>query len=156
MTRSDVFALEKSGLGLFLFSEVGTETNGSTLTVLSVLARLGQDPWELAGQWVKLPKATIIERLTQSIVQMPLSEQALRDAGQTAKRLILLLPTQAVLPRDGTAKADGAPRWIPALLAALMLALSIGATVFAQRNPDTSAVTQGGQTIPSLPSPASN
>ena len=58
MSTSDVFALEKSGLNTFLFAEVGTETNGSVLTVLSVLARLGRDPWEQAARWASLPKAT--------------------------------------------------------------------------------------------------
>src|SRR5580698_172144 len=98
MTGSDVFALKNSGLERFLFAEVGTEMNGSPLTVLSVLARLGQDPWAQAAQWVSLPKAMRIDRLTRSIAQMPLSEQALRDIDQTATRLILLLPMEVTLP----------------------------------------------------------
>ena len=38
MTTSDAFALKNSGLNAFLFAEVGTELNGSPLTILSVLA----------------------------------------------------------------------------------------------------------------------
>ncbi len=93
----------------------------------------------MAGQWAKLPKAAIVERLTQSIVQMPLPEQALRDAGQTAKRLILLLPAQAVLPTGSGTIGFGLPGWLPAALAVGMLVLSIGVTVFTMRNPDVAA-----------------
>src|ERR1700744_1667271 len=97
MSRSDVFALEKSGLNTFLFAEAGTETNGSLLTGLSVLARLGRDPWEEAARWADLPKATIVDRLPQCITQRPLAEQALRDANRTALRLIQLLPVAPTL-----------------------------------------------------------
>ncbi len=152
MSTSDVFALEKFGLNTFLFADVGTEMNGSKLTVLSVLARLGQDPWELAGQWAKLPKATTIARLTESIVQMPLSDEALRDAGLTAKRLILLLPAQAVAPSGTGTDPGGLPRWIPAVLAAVMLALSVGVTVLAEQHPNVTAVALSEQSIPARPS----
>jgi hypothetical protein len=129
MSRSDVFALEKSGLNTFLFAEVGTETNGSVLTVLSVLARLGRDPWEEAARWADLPKATIVDRLTQCITQMPLSEQALRDANRTALRLIQLLPVAPTLSvRTGfdTSRMPRIPRWAPMFLIAAALALTIG------------------------------
>ena len=46
MAAADVFVFKNSGLNAFLFAEVGTELNGSPLTILSVLARLGQDPWD--------------------------------------------------------------------------------------------------------------
>jgi hypothetical protein len=154
MTRPDVFAFQDSGLGNFLFAEVGTEINGSELTVLSVLARLGHDPWELAGQWAKLPKAMIIDRLTQSIVQMPLSEQARRDARQTATRLSLLLPTQPLLPTQSllpkqtkrmTAKL---PRWLPAAVGAAMLIIIISIIISANRNPNAPGMTLSGQSVP--------
>jgi hypothetical protein len=45
VATADVFAMKNSGLEPFLYAEVGTELNGSTLTVLSVFARLGEDPW---------------------------------------------------------------------------------------------------------------
>ncbi len=40
MSHPDTFALKNSGLNEFLFAEIGTELNGSPLTILSVLARL--------------------------------------------------------------------------------------------------------------------
>jgi hypothetical protein len=33
------------------------------LTVLSLLARLGEDPWSVLKRWVALPKAKIIDEL---------------------------------------------------------------------------------------------
>ena len=94
MPNHDAFALRNLGLDEFLFAEVGTEDNGSALTILSTLARLDQDPWAEAARWAKLPKAAGIDCLAECIVRMPLSRQALTDAVATASRLILLLPTQ--------------------------------------------------------------
>jgi len=112
MATSDAFALQRSGLNPFLFAEVGTELNGSTLTILSVLARLGQDPWAEAAKWTKLPKATIIDRLAQSIAQMPLSAQAINEARSTASRLILLLPSQAARPTEAPPASRAMPKMV--------------------------------------------
>jgi hypothetical protein len=112
MATSDAFALQRSGLNPFLFAEVGTELNGSTLTILSVLARLGQDPWAEAAKWTKLPKATIVDRLAQSIAQMPLSSQAISEARNTASRLILLLPSQVARPVESPAESRTSPKMV--------------------------------------------
>lgn len=132
MTTSDAFAFKNSGLNAFLFAEVGTELNGSPLTILSVLARLGQDPWAEAAKWTKLPKAAMIERLAQSISQMPLTPQAISEARATASRLVLLLPSQA--PRPSSGKAAAAPRptvpkWVLAGICAAAVALGLAFTL---------------------------
>lgn len=127
MATSDAFALKNSGLNAFLFAEVGLELNGSPLTILSVLARLGKDPWVEAGNWVGMPKATIVDRLTQSISQMPLTPQALTDARATAARLILLLPSHTPAPRHGEGVAVGKtaiPKW--ALVVICVVAVGLG------------------------------
>ena len=103
MTQTDAFALKASGLNAFLFAEVGIEQNGSTLTVLSTLARLGNDPWALAAEWTKMPNAAGVDRLTECILRMPLSGPAYVGARATATRLILLLPRpggQVANPRN--------------------------------------------------------
>jgi hypothetical protein len=159
MSRSDVFALKSTGLNPFLFAEVGTESNGSMLTVLSVLARLGQDPWAQAAQWAKLPKADIIERLASSIAQMPLPPQALRDARQTASRLILLLPAFAGGPKQAgsaTATQPTLPRWVPASLVAVALALSIGAMLLGTQAATNTAVAPLAQIQPLSPNAPTN
>jgi hypothetical protein len=131
MTTSNAFAFKNSGLNEFLFAEVGTELNGSPLTILSVLARLGQDPWAEAARWTKLPKAATIDNLAQSISQMPLAPQAIAEARDTASRLILLLPSQVQVPRaDNNAAAaapqtkSAMPKWV--LLAVFGIALVLG------------------------------
>jgi hypothetical protein len=130
MATSNAFALKESGLNEFLFAEVGTELNGSPLTILSVLARLGQDPWAEAARWTKLPKSAIIDRLAQSIAQMPLAPQAIAEARSTAARLIVLLPSQAQAPRTEQKSAAAAkpamPKW--ALAAVLGAAVVLGVT----------------------------
>ncbi|MEA2737848.1 MAG: hypothetical protein QOH05_1155 [Acetobacteraceae bacterium] len=130
MSYSDAFALKNSGLNEFLFAEVGTELNGSPLTILSVLARLGQDPWVEALRWTKLPKPAVIDCLANSISQMPLSPQALVEARATATRLIPLLPSQMSqirIPLKGQNVAittlKTMPKW---LLAALCGAVALG------------------------------
>lgn len=94
MAHPDAFALKNAAVNPFLYSEVGLELNGSTLTVLSTLARLGEDPWAQALNWARLPRPAIIDQLAERIRRMPLPPQALLDARATASRLSSLLPEQ--------------------------------------------------------------
>jgi hypothetical protein len=133
MPQSDAFAFKNSGLNDFLLAEVGTELNGSPLTILSILARLGQDPWAEAARWARLPKATTVDHLARSISQMPLCPQALLDARATATRLILLLPSQMQRPMSGHAAAatrtERMPKWLPiVLIAGLVFAAGLTLT----------------------------
>ena len=75
---NDMFALTNSGLSAFLLSSVGAEPNGSDLTILSMLARLGKDPWAVAAVWARAPKATVIEELAESIARTPAVPAGLR------------------------------------------------------------------------------
>jgi hypothetical protein len=95
MPSSDAFALRRSALNEFLFAPVGTEANGMTLSVVSVFARLGNDPWQEAGRLAGLPKPEAIESLARIIASMPTSVWPLQAATTIATRLIALLPTQA-------------------------------------------------------------
>jgi hypothetical protein len=129
MPYADAFALKNSGLNEFLFAEVGIETNGSPLTILSVLARLGRDPWAEAAGWTKLPSASIIDGLADCISQMPLRPPALAEARMTAGRLMLLLPAHAKPFLKGDSMKNGkstAPRWVPIAVFLAALAFGIG------------------------------
>ena len=95
MPSSDAFAFQQSGLNEFLFAPVGTEANGMTLSLVSVFARLGSDPWLEAGRLAKLPKSEATESLARSITSMPTSLWPLQAATAIAARLIALLPTQS-------------------------------------------------------------
>lgn len=98
MASSDAFALRRSGLNEFLFAPVGTEANGMTLSVVSLLARLGNDPWREAGRLAALPQSEATKSLAHSIVSMPASRWSLPSATVIAAGLIALLPTQASRP----------------------------------------------------------
>jgi hypothetical protein len=73
MSNSDAFALRRSGLNEFLFAPVGTEANGMTLSLVSVFARLGNDPWLEAGRLARLSKSEATESLARIIAGMPTS-----------------------------------------------------------------------------------
>jgi hypothetical protein len=140
--QGDAFALKNSGLNVFLFAEVGTEQNGSPLTVLSTLARLGKDPWAQAAEWAKMPAAATVPRLTQSIIQMPLCPRALAEAGATSARLIMLLPRQTgatMQTASRTVIEFRMPEWLPRAVLGVILGLAVvaGAFVAAPTTPVT-------------------
>ncbi len=158
MAHNDCFALTTSQLNPFLFAEVGTELNGSALTVLSVLARQGKDAWAEAAGWAGLPRAGVIESLARSIATMPLIPQDLAAAPATAARLVLLLPErgQAVGPLDSRSARPllhGAPpkRLPTALLLYMALAIALGINLFfAHQSPPaaTAPTVQAAQPAP--------
>lgn len=125
-TRPDAFALKNSGLDAFLYADVGAEANGSTLTILSILARLGKDPWAEAARWAALPKAAVIDSLAQSIAEMPLAPSALAGARDSAARLVQLLPTntQSLWQRSAIKSATTTPKWVP--ISILYFAFAVG------------------------------
>jgi hypothetical protein len=123
MARPDVFALTNTGLDAFLRSDVGTELNGSTLTILSALARSGFDPWAEAARWSRLPRAATIDRLAGLIAQMPLCPVSLGEARGTATRLTGLLPGQPQT-RFSHGKQSSLP--VIALVSGICLPLACG------------------------------
>jgi hypothetical protein len=133
VTSTDAFALKNSDLNAFLFADVGTELNGSALTMLSVMARLGQDPWAEAARLTTLPKAAAIDGLVQSIRKMPLSPRALGEAIATASRLLSLLPVRVQGPGQSIRAAvttSAVPNWVPIALtcAALLMGVAVSMT----------------------------
>jgi hypothetical protein len=98
MPSSDAFAFSRSGLNEFLFAPVGTEANGMTLSVVSVFARSGNDPWVEAGRLARLPKLEATESLGRIIASMPTSIWPLQAATAIAARLVALLPTSSAEP----------------------------------------------------------
>ncbi len=133
---TDVFALRNSGLEAFLHAEVGTELNGSTLTVLSILARLGLDPWAEAAEWARLPKATVIDSLVRMLSEIPLRASALADPQAIAARLVLLLPSRTPASKKGLGSGPAANRLTVLLavpgavpIAILLCALALGAVL---------------------------
>ena len=142
-TQTDVFAFRKSGLDAFLHSAVGAEANGSTLTILSVLARLGKDPWAEAERWSALPKTAAIDSLAQSIAQMPLAPSAIAEARDNATRLVHLLPRSTQRLRQASAAQSQTPtlKWV--LLAVLYFAFAGGMMLAATPISRSSSASRG-------------
>jgi hypothetical protein len=82
----------------FLFARINADCEATPLSMLSVLARLGLDPWEEAAKLAQLPTASAAERLVPLIAAIP---SAYPDAGTVSNRLICLLPSPPglTLPR---------------------------------------------------------
>lgn len=144
MTRPDVTTLPASDLDLFLFAGVGTQTNGDELTVLSLLARLGSDPWVEAASLALLPRQAATDWLAERIATMPLGSQAIGGARDTAARLLVLLPTRSSVQRTvAGAKEQGSRTgmWILGAMAAAALLGLLGITL------NTPTAEAPGQTI---------
>lgn len=76
----------------FLFAPIGEDTNGMPLTLLSVLARLGIDPWEEAADLAHLPLEPALQRLSSRLEAMSTGRPAsAADTVNIATRLIALL-----------------------------------------------------------------
>ena len=143
-TYPDAFALKNSGLDAFLYADVGTELNGSPLTILSVLARLGQDPWAEAAKWAALPRAGVVESLAQSIARMPLVPSALSQTRATAERLVQLLPaTTQNDQQQRVAKATPpvVPGWVPITILYCVLAVGMALSALLAPKPPQAAAT---------------
>ncbi len=130
MVSLDALISKESDLNPFLFADVGTELNGSELTVLSLLARLGSDPWAEAARLAALPEVAVIDWLAECIARMPLTAQALGEARATASRLIPLLPAPTSIHGAMAGAQAGAkqmPRW--AMVAVILGVLALGVAV---------------------------
>jgi hypothetical protein len=75
--------------------------------MLSIFARLGQDPWSEAARLARLPKAEAIDSVTLSIGVVALGQRAMSKLATAASRLILLLPEQPPIPAQGIEKVTG-------------------------------------------------
>jgi hypothetical protein len=97
VSTPDVTTLQRSDLNQFLFADIGTEANGMTLSVLSVFARRGADPWTEANRLAGLSKAEATDSLARMIATMPNSLWALPEAAAIAMRLTGMLPARPAL-----------------------------------------------------------
>lgn len=85
----------------FLLAPVGVDSDGMPVTLLTVLARLGVDPWEEAADLAHLSREPAMQRLTSRLEAMPNAPTSAADTVNLATRLIALLhrsPRKAALP----------------------------------------------------------
>jgi hypothetical protein len=95
MKTSPMAALSLPGLDPFLFAEVGVEANGMALSVLSLFARQGCDPWQEAARLADLPRAQAAERLARLISRAPDRACRVEEVTTTTERLVALLPSRS-------------------------------------------------------------
>jgi hypothetical protein len=131
MKSSNIFLLKKTGLDRFLLAEIAVQENGTPLTMLSVLARLDQDPWATATRWAGLPHAAVATHVAELIRQLPLRPQVLDDAPHIAARLSQLLPGRATAMPDPVSER----RTALLVMAGLCIGLSFALTFFASKMP---------------------
>jgi hypothetical protein len=112
----------------FLFARIGEDSEETPLSVLSVLARLGIDPWEEAARLAQLPRLAAAERLASMIAAIPGASSAYLDARTVSDRLISLLPARPAVTGRPRLEAGVHPRstsWFAVLLilAALLVVI---------------------------------
>ncbi len=92
MADTDAYALQNSDLNRFLYADIGIEASGMTLSVLSILARRGLDPWQEAARLARMPPVAATDGLATMIATIPAGLWSAPDAAQIAARLVRLLP----------------------------------------------------------------
>ncbi|MDU8912844.1 hypothetical protein [Aestuariicoccus sp. MJ-SS9] len=89
----------------FLHAPLGEDRRGSSVTVLSMLARLGVDPWSEASELSRLPAAAARQRLEALMTRFHDVPTPVPDRSRIVSGLLALLPrraTTAISPQDGT------------------------------------------------------
>ncbi|MFE0753458.1 hypothetical protein ACFW16_05885 [Inquilinus sp. NPDC058860] len=130
MPDTDVFRLRKSNLNAFLFADVGAESNGMPLSVVSMLGRLGGDPWATASRLAGQPRDATVLELAEIITGTARAERSSAEIMAIATRLASLLPgtgpasSIAAQPRLQSAVLG---RWNGGALVVLVLALAAAA-----------------------------
>lgn len=109
MTLRPQYSLINSEFNEFLFAAVGDGNNGSELTVLSALTRLGFDPWGEAARLSDLPKGAAAGALAAALSALPEGDWKVSDTGAIAARLVDRLPgrsASAGAPAQGAGSRD--------------------------------------------------
>ena len=83
-----------SQLDCFLHTTLRVEHNGIELSVLSLLARAGKDPWMEAARLAGLPRDAAADSLATMIVCLPAGSLPAAHARTVALCLVPLLPDQ--------------------------------------------------------------
>ena len=106
MTMRAGFNLHHSDLQEFLFAPVWEEKNGTPLSILSALARLGMDPWGEAARLAEMPRAAAVSALAAILARLPRSEPEVPDYSGISERLVQFLPQGGSRPSSNTYGTD--------------------------------------------------
>jgi hypothetical protein len=124
------YTLHQSDLGAFLSTPLWKENNGSSLSVLSALARLDIDPWTEAARLAALPREAAASAFAVILRRLPMQDAGTLDPQTIADRVVTLLPAGgSATSADGSALRS--PRgagntfgqWLVLALAAVVFVL---------------------------------
>ena len=122
MTLRPEYALGHSELNTFLYAAAGRDDGGGDVTTLSILARLGFDPWAEAGRLAALPHDAAVQALTALLCR---ASRKTADTDGIAARLVSLLPRPGAppVPTPQIASVDNMrmrpPIWLICIVAAV-------------------------------------
>ena len=123
LAKSSVF--RKSNFEDFLFSELGIQSNGLPLTVLSLFARAGVDPWDEAERLSEMSNIAAVSYMMSEIKRAPALCRSNADVAQLAKSLVARLPAHdAVKPINASIVPAGFER-LPMIVVTVMVFCAI-------------------------------
>lgn len=79
----------------FLFADIGEQPNGLPLTILTLLARGGLDPWAEAERLSRMARPAAVSCMIAEINRAPAGYCRRGDVGELAKSLVARLPKPA-------------------------------------------------------------
>lgn len=79
----------------FLFADIGVQSNGLPLTILTLLARGGHDPWVEAERLSRMSRTAAVSCMIAEINRAPACYRRRDDVGELAKSLVARLPKPA-------------------------------------------------------------
>jgi hypothetical protein len=127
MTLRMSFRPLRPDLDRFLFAAVGAEQDGVPLSMVSMLTRLGLDPWEEAGRLSSLSKREAGEQLARLIAELPDARRPLPEARELAEGLIEQLPKHDSSPTPRPSRFPRYPRMkLPQQSHFLMFCIVVG------------------------------
>src|SRR4051812_26940660 len=114
MTMRSGLNMHHPELQEFLFAPIWIEKNGTPLSILSALARLGMDPWGEAARLANLPRAGAASALATILARLPRNEPELPDYAKLSQHLVQLLPeggSTSSTKQPGNARVDSMVRF---------------------------------------------
>jgi hypothetical protein len=139
----------------FLSAMVGTDRQGSQLSVVSAFARLDLDAWDEAAALARLPPDAAAQKLSAVLRKYPEIPLIAQDAGTIAARLVALLP--GVITGPAAAHAAAKP-WASAHGAVLGILIALGMMIGMQfvtqaANPHAASVSAAATSAGQPPAP---
>lgn len=95
MPAPGILNFHDPALERFLFASVGEDRNGSSVTVLSALARLDLDPWDVAAELASSGREAAVSRLRTLLSRCKDVPALATENGKVARTLAPLLPPAA-------------------------------------------------------------